>query len=186
MFNVNTPVTIKAEQGRRVRFLGIGRRVEVGERSSVTVTIKSAPAGNRSTYLEILGPFTGRCPIGTRPMSACVPAIHMRYTAGCRTILTGRTMSDRASHTSGGRRAKCWTTEQSERCLVGARPVPDRYLDCLVCSKFVPAPARCVRCHARHRSGIGRFISDQFAMRNAAPGFKSELKVTRCPPDVQT
>ena len=32
-------------------------------------------------------------------------------------------------------------------------------------------------------ASIDRFIGDQIAMRNAAAGFKSELKVTRCPPD---
>ena len=36
------------------------------------------------------------------------------------------------------------------------------------CPKFGPAP--------------DRFIGDQIAIRNAVPGFKSELKVTRCRP----
>ena len=83
-----TPVTIKAEPGRRVRFLGIGRRVEVGERSSITVTIKSAPAGNWPTYLEmgsnswpVYRPVSGRhssdvclCPCDTHAVSGRVPA----------------------------------------------------------------------------------------------------------------
>ena len=71
-----------------MRFLGIGRRVEVGERSSVTVTIKSAPAGNRPTYLEmgsnswpVYRPVSGRhssdvclCPCDTHAVSGRVPA----------------------------------------------------------------------------------------------------------------
>ena len=52
-------------------------------------------------------------------------------------------------------------------------------MDCLGCLKFGPVPVRCVQCPA----GINQFIGDQIAMRNAAPGFKSKLKVTRCPPD---
>ena len=52
--------------------------------------------------------------------------------------------------------------------------------------KVGPAPARCLRCPTRHRPGIDRFNGDQIAMGNAAPGFKFELKVTRCPPDSQS
>ena len=37
----------------------------------------------------------------------------------------------------------------------------------------------------KSRPDIERFIGDQFATRNAAPGFKSELLVTRCPPSSQ-
>jgi len=83
-----TPVTIKAEPGRRVQFLGIGRRVEVGERSLVAVTIKSVPAGNRPTYLEmrsnyrpVYRPVSGwhssdvfLCPCDTHVVSGRVPA----------------------------------------------------------------------------------------------------------------
>ena len=42
-----------------------------------------------------------------------------------------------------------------------------------------PMCAMPYRTSARHR----RIYCDQIAMRNAAPGFKSELKVTRCPPE---
>ena len=40
---------------------------------------------------------------------------------------------------------------------------------------------RCVRCPTGHRPGIDRFIGDLIAVSNAAPGFKSEFKVTRLP-----
>ena len=50
----------------------------------------------------------------------------------------------------------------------------DWYMDCLDCPKFGPAPAQCVRWPNGYCP---------IAMRNAAPGFKSELVVTRCPPD---
>ena len=43
------------------------------------------------------------------------------------------------------------------------------------CPKFGRAPAQCP---TGHQPGIDRFIGDQIAMRNAAAGFKSELKVT--------
>ena len=59
----------------------------------------------------------------------------------------------------------------------------DQYMDCLGCPKIGPAPARCVQCPTGHRPGIDRFIGNLIAMRNAAPGLKSELKVTQCPPD---
>ena len=51
--------------------------------------------------------------------------------------------------------------------------------------KLGPAPARCVRFPSGHRTYTGRCISDEIAIQNAAAGFKSELKVTRCPGDVQ-
>ena len=66
---------------------------------------------------------------------------------------------------------------------VGVWAASEWYRDCLGCPTFGPAPARCVRCPTGQRPGIDRFIGDQIAMRNAASGFKSELKVTRCPPD---
>ena len=149
-----------------MRFLGIGRRVEVGERSSVTVTIKSAPEMGANCW-PVYRPVSGRhssdvcmCPCDTHAVSGRVPA-----------------NSYRASHASGGRRANVWTTQTihisagrrqvgrtqggarlaSERCLVGARPVPGRYMDCLGCSKFVPAPARCVRCPAGHRTACNNW-----------------------------
>ena len=84
-----------------------------------------------------------------------------------------------AAAKSAGRRAG------PGRRLSGVWAAHGRYMDCLGCPKFGPAPARCMGCPAGHRPGIGRFIGDQFAMRNAAPRFKSELKVTRCPPDAQ-
>ena len=61
----------------------------------------------------------------------------------------------------------------------------DQYMDCQGCPKFGPAHVRGVRCPTGHRPGIDRFIGDQIAMKNAAPGLKSVLKVTRCPPDSQ-
>ena len=52
-----------------------------------------------------------------------------------------------------------------------------------VVQKLARRPPDVCDCCAGHRPGIGRFIGDQFAMQNAAPGFKSELKVTRRPPE---
>ena len=74
----HTPVTIKAEPGRRVRFLGIRRRVEVGERSSVIVTIKSAPADLPGNGVE----FLARLSAGVRKaLVRCLP-VSLRYTCG--------------------------------------------------------------------------------------------------------
>ena len=67
----------------------------------------------------------------------------------------------------------------------GVWAVSDWYMDCVRCLKCGPAPARCAQRPTRHRPGIDRFIGDQNAMRNAAQGFKSKLKVTWCPPDSQ-
>ena len=94
-----TPVTIKAESGLRLQFLGIGRRVEVGERSSVTVTIKSAPhavmtgvAGRQSADFPVNGVESlARLSAGVRQaLVRCLP-MSLRYPAGCRPIPSGRT-----------------------------------------------------------------------------------------------
>ena len=125
--------------GWRVRHLGIGRHVEVGEKSSnraFTITFKSA--------------------------------LHF-YPAGCCLIITCRTVAGRAS-------VMCLSSGQW--CLAHVWQI----YGCLGCPKFGPTPARCVRCRTGHRPGIDWFIGDQIAMRNTAPGSKSALKVTRCPP----
>jgi len=95
------------------------------------------PAIGRPTWKwgRIVDPFIGRCPAGTRPMSAFVPVIPMRYPAGCMPILTGRTHRAGAGPSFGWPRQSIYRSG-AERCLVGARTVPDRYINCLGCSKF--------------------------------------------------
>ena len=53
---------------------------DVGRRSQSQLKVPR-PAIGRPTWKwgRILGPFICLCPEGTRPMSACVPAIPMRY-----------------------------------------------------------------------------------------------------------
>ena len=120
----------------------------------------------------------------------------------CHAFLSGYLVSGRVPANSnmpyGGRAGICsvpveWPAMYG-RCLAdlppgaansaGGRRLTGN-IDCLGCSKFGPAPTRCVRCPTGHRPGIDRFIGDLIAMRNAARCFKSELKVTRCPRDSQ-
>ena len=72
MLNLCWMPTIKAVARRRVRFLGIGRRVEVGEKSrdrAVTVTFKSALGSN---YWPVYRPVFERHSSDALSMSLCL------------------------------------------------------------------------------------------------------------------
>ena len=120
-----------------MRFLGIGRRVEVGERLSVTVTNKSAPADNRPTYLElgsnywsVYRPVSGRqssdvclCPCDTHAVSGRVPANSYRpYDVRQGIAHIGRAPGQILDNPDNPYIGQVGTRLASERCLVGARP----------------------------------------------------------------
>ena len=112
----NNPVTIKAEPGRRVRFLSIGRSVEVGEKivrygghshnqKCPGWQLADLPANG----VEFLAHLSA---VVRQELVRCLP-VSLRYPCGIRQGAVQFLQAVRcpASHTSGGRRANFWTTQ---------------------------------------------------------------------------